>query len=172
MEAFQSRLFYRSVSKMKKIIIFLSIFTIGCAMGVKEDRYIPKKIALNGTSLIVNGKMYAHLLLIGQGNSGSYKGIAIHYLSTDRYEWISPSEGWKLENNGELLQDIQQIAEIWDKEPYRRYKKIKGKKAVCCESYGKLEWRGNIKLSDDNKFILFQEASLFGPKDRKYRIRY
>ncbi len=141
-------------------------------MGVRDNRYTPKEVSLNGTTLIVNGKMYANLLLIGQSSSGSYRGIAIHYLSTNRYEWISPSEGWKLENNGELLSDIQQLAEIWEKEPYRRYKKIKGKKAVCCDSYGKLEWRGGLKLSDDYKFILFYEASLFGPKDRKYKIRY
>jgi len=157
---------------MKKIFLILLICLSGCATGFKKDQYIPKNVLLNDAKIIVNGKTFAELIFIAKRDSDWGRGIAIHYLATDRYEWISPREGWKLKNNDEIVQDIHQLSEIWDKEPYRRYEKIKGSKTVCCDGYQKLEWRGSVKLSDDYKFILFQEASLFGPKDRKYRMRY
>ncbi len=123
--------------------------------------------------MFVNGELYAEIVIIGKSPfKHSYRGIAIHYVNNDRYEWISPGKGFSLKKENKTITDIQRLSEIWKKEPSGNYIIYKGKNRICCDSYFKLEWRGGLAISEDALYVYYVEASIFGPKDRKYIIKY
>lgn len=158
---------------MRKLFLVSIFCFFGCTTGFEKDQYVPERVVLNNAKIIVNSKIFAELIFLEKSDNSDWcRGIAIHYLATDRYEWVSPMKGWKLKENNKIYKDIPQVAKLWVNEPYRHYEIIKGSKSVGGDSYFKLEWRGGIELSDDYRFILYQESGLFGPKDRKYKIRY
>ncbi len=47
----------------------------------------------------------------------------------------------------------------------------KGFKRSGGDSYAKLEWRSDAKISEDGFKVTYRETGLFGPKDREYRVR-
>lgn len=159
---------------MKKIIaLSISFLIISCAVAKDDVNFLPANREVRELAIYLNNRLYAEIITIGKSPySKSYRGIAIHYIIDDSYEWISPRQGWKLQRNNENITDIPQLSKIWLKEPHGDYKIFKGNTRIGGDSYFKLEWRGSIGISEDALFLYYQEAGLMGPKDRKYEIRY
>jgi hypothetical protein len=158
---------------MKKAVIIMCLIFAGCSICPKKDHFVPKDVSLKDNKIFVNGRIYAELLIIGKNSSyENCRGIAIHYLHTDRYEWIAPEEGWKLKKDNIIYEDIPKVIELWGDEPHGKYTILKGSNPTGGDMYHKLERRCLKGISNDGANISYSESGLFGPTYRKYRIRY
>ena len=161
---------------MNRWLIVLTVFLMACSTtGTKgpSDQSMERRV--EGNSVFRGDKLYAQLLLIGKRNNReSYRGVAIHYFRTGQYEWISPKEGWSLqEQNGQIIRNIETLRETWVGEPRRNgYTPLKGSKHVYYKEYYGIEWRWDVKISEDGQYVTYVGNNFFfGHKSGKYRIK-
>lgn len=76
-------------------------------------------------------------------------------------------------NNGEVIRNIEKLREIWVEEPYQNgYTPLKGSKHVYYKEYYGIEWRWDVKISEDGSYVTYVgNNSFFGQKTRKYKVK-
>ena len=161
---------------MKRWLIVLTVFLVACSTtGTKgpHDKTLERRV--EGNRILRGDKLYAELVLIGKrDNRESYRGIAIHYVRTGQYEWISPEKRWTLmANNGEVIRNIEKLRETWVGEPRQNgYTPLKGSKPVYYKEYYGIEWRWDVKISGDGKFVTYIGNNFFfGQKTGRYKVK-
>jgi hypothetical protein len=130
---------------------------------------------VEGSRIFVGEKPYAEIVLIGKSDTrDSYRGIAIHYILEGRYEWISPKKGWALKKDNQTISDIETLQQIWIGEPRHdgEYTILKGSKRIHYKEYYGVEWRWDVKISDDGLYVTYVGNNFFfGQRTEKYRIK-
>jgi len=161
---------------MKHWVVVLAIFLFACStLGTKGPSGPIMDRRVEGNSIFVGDELYAELILICKDDiSDRYKGIAIHYANGDRYEWISPEEGWTITLDGRRIDDIGQLKKnwVWDRHPdYSRLTVLKGSKNIDHKDYILIDWRWDMKIAEDGLSVTYVEGRFFGPKDMKYKVK-
>jgi len=154
----------------------LTIFLlVGCATAGNHISAAPSGIAVKENKVYVEGVLYAELVLIYPWNN-KCRGLAIHYMPTNSYAWISPQGGLQLQDRHteKIIEDIPTIVKQWDQfEP--GYRIMKNFKSAGGDGFFKLDWRSDIKISDDGLHVTYTEqteTSLFGATKKTYQILY
>ena len=162
---------------MKRWLIVLAVFLFACSTtGVINPSDLSLERRVEGNRIFLGDEPYAELILLCKDDfSDRYKGIAIHYLKENRYEWISPKKGWALIKDGQEISDIDELAKIWawDRSPgFSSTIIMKGSRRVKdYKTYNLIDWRWDVKISEDGFSIDYVEGRLLGPRDRKYTVR-
>lgn len=156
-----------------RICILLCLLLAGCVHSASLPQTTGQHRSVEGLTILINSQPYAKLVLIGKdprfGNS--CRGIAIHYIDSNKYEWISPSKGWQVQKNNIIYDQIPDVVREWGDTHFPDGKVLQNYHAVSPDTFGKLELRGKLTISPDGTELTFIESGLFGPKKRRHIIK-
>jgi hypothetical protein len=161
---------------MKNILFLIAVtLLVGCTIAATQKTGTPKAVLVKENKIFVENVLYAEVLKV-YPNQDACRGIAIHYLPSDRYEWVSPKGGlqFKDRRTGEVISDIPTIIRLWDQfQPDHQV--LKNFRPAGGDGYFKMDWRYKVSISQDGQYVSYSEStekSLFGSRKKTYKVIY